>query len=69
LKNTQKVQNKSKINNLTRNGSNAYLENELNFKVENEIASCEHYNCNYKTDNFFEAEEHWYKNHSTSDMW
>lgn len=65
MKNTQRVTNKPIINNLTRNGSNIYLEDQLNFRIEDEMAYCEHHNCEYKTEDFFEAEDHWYKTHQT----
>lgn len=60
MKNTQTVESKSS---LTRNGSNIYLENECNFRIEDEIAYCEHYKCDFKTNDFFEAEDHWHKIH------
>ena len=63
MKNTQKVTEKPKENNLLRNGSHIYLESELNYIVEGETAYCEHYQCGFKTEDFFEAEDHWFNVH------
>lgn len=62
MKNTQKVTEKQKKSNITRNNSIAYL-GTLNFEIEDETAYCQSEGCNFKSDDFFEAEDHWYKIH------
>jgi len=55
LNNTQKVTEMQR--------SQAYLEEQLNFSVKNELAYCRDKKCNFHSNNFIEAEEHWYDKH------
>lgn len=40
--------------------SKVYIEESLNFKIEDNIARCKTKNCGYETQDYFEAEDHWY---------